>query len=128
MLDAPCGASPFALGGVARRFRAAALEDAGQRWARQVPGTAEPMLPGAVVDWACTHRLRQVAVPHGRVGSMHAVLDALGPALEARGIALVPWQRRWDATAWPHATRGFFAFREHIGALTADCPAMNRSA
>lgn len=128
VLDIPRGASPFAIGSAASRFRAAALEDAGQRWTRLVPGAAEPLLPETVVDWARRHRLRQVVVSHGRVGSMRSPLDTLGSVLEAQGIAMVQWQRRWDAAAWPHATRGFFAFRERIGALTADCAAMSRSA
>jgi len=132
VLDAPriesFSASPFAAGDVAGRFRAAALDDAAQRWSARVPGAVERVLPGTVVEWARAHSLGQVVVSHGRVGSMRALLDALGPALDAHGIALVQWQRRWDATAWPHAARGFFAFRDHIGALTAHCAAMDRSA
>ncbi len=120
--------SPLAAGAVASQFRTAALEDAARRTAALSQGVVETASPASIVDWARAHSLRQVVAPHGRVGSTRPVFDLLGPALEAHGITLVQWQRKWDAMAWPHAARGFFAFRDHIGALTADCAAMNRSA
>ncbi len=46
--------------------------------------------------------------------------DALVPvrrALAARGIPFAQALRPWDARAWPHARRGFFAFKEHLPAL-----------
>jgi deoxyribodipyrimidine photo-lyase len=31
----------------------------------------------------------------------------------------VPLRRRWDDLAWPHATHGFFRFRQQIPELIA---------
>jgi len=33
------------------------------------------------------------------------------------GIALITLRRPWDALAWPHATHGFFRFRQQIPEL-----------
>jgi len=144
--DAGTG-SPWPAGEVALAFRAAALVDAGWRWsaatglAVDAGGALDPdsdtapagnrapaATVAAVVDWARARDLRQVVAPHACVGPARPLLDALGPALAAHGIVLVQWQRRWDAAAWPHASRGFFHFRDRIGQLTADCGAMNLSA
>ena len=45
------------------------------------------------------------------------VLDRLEPALAAQGIRLARVLRPWDARLWPHATHGFFRFREAVGAV-----------
>jgi deoxyribodipyrimidine photo-lyase len=117
------GRSPLPVGVPARRFADGALADARSRAARAfgceavaVDGSAE-----ALVDWACSRGLRQLATARACVGPVRSQLDSLGPALAARGVALVELQRRWDRAAWPHATRGYFAFRERIGELTRDC-------
>jgi len=128
VLDATDPGASLPAGAVAAAFRAAALDDAARRQSAWAQGEVERLDATTVVDWARTHALRQVVAPHGRVGSTASLLGVLGTALEAHGISLVQWQRQWDAAAWPHAARGFFAFRDHIGALTADCVAMNRSA
>ena len=41
-------------------------------------------------------------------------------ALAEEGVALVTVRRRWDSTAWPSASRGFFPFRKRIPALVRD--------
>ncbi|MCE2947821.1 MAG: FAD-binding domain-containing protein [bacterium] len=128
VLDASEVASPLPAGAVAAGFRAAALEDAALRQSALTQDAVARVDAASVVDWARARSLRQVVVSHGRVGTTRALLGSIGPALDAHGIALVQWQRRWDAVAWPHAARGFFAFRDHIGALVGEGEAMNRSA
>jgi deoxyribodipyrimidine photo-lyase len=45
------------------------------------------------------------------------MLRALEATLKADSIRLVRLQRRFDSAAWPHATAGFFKFKEKIPAL-----------
>jgi hypothetical protein len=59
-------------------------------------------------------------MPYAPVGWTGQALAALGPALAARGIGLHVLRRAWDSLCWPHATRGFFAFRENIPRLVRD--------
>lgn len=68
----------------------------------------------AIADWCRRHALRDLVVPETPVGPMRTILDAAEPALAARGIRLFRLRRAWDATAWPHATKGFFPFRGRI--------------
>jgi deoxyribodipyrimidine photo-lyase len=60
-----------------------------------------------------------VATPWAPVGWTAAALDAVGESLAARGIRLHRLRRDWDEASWPHATRGFFAFRPHIPEIIA---------
>lgn len=105
-----------------RAFARAALEDALTR-----AGNASGLSPmKTIVDvlddregWIDSLRplgVTQLVTAEAPVGPVRAQLDALTPALAARGIALRRVRRDWDAAFWPLATRGFFPFRESIGA------------
>ena len=68
----------------------------------------------AIVGWARELGLQQIVTAYAPVGPAAGVLRVLSNALASHGIALVPVLRRWDELSWPHATRGFFQFREKI--------------
>jgi hypothetical protein len=112
--------SPFGASAAVASFTTAALEDAA---ARAVDASGRPAalladtLPSTVLRWAESEGLDTVVVPYAPVGPVHERLAALRPALAAEGVALVTLRRRWDGVAWPHASRGFFPFRERIPAL-----------
>jgi len=55
--------------------------------------------------------------PFAPVGPVCDALGALREPLHARGVRLVQLGRRYDAVAWPYATRGFFALRGRIPAI-----------
>ena len=65
--------------------------------------------------------LGALQVVTGRVGVGRGTDSLIGlrGALRRQGIALAEHVRAWDRNAWPHATRGFFALREHIPLLLA---------
>ena len=112
--------SPFETSDAVNAFTAAAIADAASR-ALDSSGRAAVLLAdaslSAVVEWARSERLDTIVVPHAPVGPVHERLGALRSALSAEGVGLVTVRRRWDSTAWPHASRGFFPFREKIPAL-----------
>ncbi|MDP5360533.1 MAG: DNA photolyase, partial [Paracoccaceae bacterium] len=58
--------------------------------------------------WMAEHALDQVVTAYLPVGP---TADALGK------VPLVRVIRPYDAAAWPHATHGFFRFKEKIPAL-----------
>jgi len=109
------GVSPvvaaFTAGAVADA--AARTPDASGRPARILADAA----PATVLSWARAEGLDTVVVPFAPVGPVAERLVELRPVLAAEGIALITVRRRWDGTAWPHASRGFFPFRERIPAL-----------
>ena len=57
---------------------------------------------------------RQVVTAWAPVGPVATALDAMAPALAAHGLPLARVRRAWDEAFWPHATRGFFPFKERI--------------
>jgi deoxyribodipyrimidine photo-lyase len=115
--------SPAGVSDAVAAFTAGALADAAER-TRDASGRAARVLGdadrGSVVSWARSEGLDTVVVPYAPVGPVHERLGRLRPVLEAEGIALVTVRRRWDGVAWPHASRGFFPFREKIPGLVRE--------
>lgn len=70
-----------------------------------------------VFDLTQGQGLHQVLTGYATVGP---VADALAQATLPQGVALVEHQRRWDARAWPHCTKGYFALSKQIPTLLAD--------
>ena len=58
--------------------------------------------------------LRQIVTAYTPVGPTAEALGDLRTALAEHDIAVRPVMRDFDQSAWQHATRGFFQFREKI--------------
>lgn len=112
------GRSPRPVAPGVAAFTAAAVADARGRWSDRL-GEAGPTArtPEAIADWAQALGLEQVVTAHAPVGPAASALARLDRVLAGRGIALVRVLRPFDARAWPHATHGFFRFREAIPGL-----------
>ncbi|CAQ02475.1 DNA photolyase [Clavibacter sepedonicus] len=115
--------SPLAVSDAVRDFTTAALADAASR-THDSSGRPARVLADAgcetVIDWVRSDRLDTVIVPYAPVGPVQERHDRLRRALADEGVAMVTVRRRWDGTAWPMASRGFFPFRERIPALVRD--------
>ncbi|MCY7412811.1 MAG: DNA photolyase [Salinibacterium sp.] len=101
-------------------FTAGALTDGRDRaGAHYAIGTTalDGLTASAVLPWLRAHSLTALVTPHAPVGPVRDRLDRLAIDLAAEGVTLARVLRPWDARAWPHATRGFFSFREQIPAL-----------
>lgn len=61
--------------------------------------------------------VRQVLTAYAPVGPVADDLAQMGSELKAAGITLCPVRRNWDEDFWPHATKGFFPFKEQIPAI-----------
>jgi deoxyribodipyrimidine photo-lyase len=70
-----------------------------------------------IVAWADQERLETVVTAYAPVGPTADRLRALSDALRGRGIGFARIVRRWDASCWPHATKGYFPFKENIPAI-----------
>ena len=66
----------------------------------------------ALVAWAHQAEAAQIVTPFAPTGPISDLLDALDMRLAAENIRLVRAMRGYDARLWPHATHGFFRFRE----------------
>ena len=61
--------------------------------------------------------VRCIVTPYAPVGPVADQLARLTPVLVQQGVNLVQVRRDWDSAFWPHAKKGFFAFKERIPAL-----------
>jgi deoxyribodipyrimidine photo-lyase len=105
--------------GPVARFARGAGDDALDRAARVFSVPAEPIAPTRIREWARSIGVSEVAAAFAPVGRAAAALGQAGVALEREGIRLVQLRRDFDQQAWPHATAGFFRFREQIPRLVA---------
>lgn len=64
-------------------------------------------------------KTRQILTAYAPVGPAADALKAITPKLSDAGISLLQIQRSWDTRFWPHAKKGFFPFKEQIGAELA---------
>jgi deoxyribodipyrimidine photo-lyase len=96
------------------------MSDVTQRWADRL-GPVTPALtdPDAAIAWARSTGARQIVTPYAPVGPNAAALKTIETALAPDGIRLVRLQRPFDSSAWPHATAGFFKFKDKIPTLVA---------
>jgi hypothetical protein len=101
-------------------FVAAALADGRERAGTHYGAEAsalDGLAASAILPWMHAHDVTQLVTPYAPVGPVRDRLDTLERDLTTEGITLTRVLRPWDAHAWPHATRGFFPFRERIPAL-----------
>ncbi len=107
----------------AQAFTAAGAADSAQRAsaAFDCPGAVQAAFDGpALIAAARTAQVSTIVTACAPVGPVADALAALAEVLAAEGIALYQRRRAWDEAFWPHATKGFFPFRERIPALLAE--------
>ncbi|WP_019954028.1 FAD-binding domain-containing protein [Yoonia vestfoldensis] len=99
--------SPLQVAPIVTDFVAGAMRDCNDRFAGQL-GRVSFISADAVDDWRKAEGLEQVVMAYPPVG----------PAADAlRQIDAVRMLRTYDLDAWPHATHGFFRFKDAIPKL-----------
>ncbi len=91
-----------------------AMNDTASRW-RNALGEIEWV--NDLSDWARSHNLEQIVTAETPVGVEAQALDSLEGQ---SGLKVVKIRRPYDRAAWPHATHGFFRFKEKIPALIGE--------
>jgi deoxyribodipyrimidine photo-lyase len=103
-----------------RRFVGAAAADTAARAAAHFGCPAsmiERLDAEAMLTAANAAGVRAIVTPYAPVGPMADQLARLVPLLARHGVTLTQIRRDWDSTFWPHARKGFFAFKERIPSL-----------
>jgi len=104
----------------ARRFVAPASTDTAARVGehfRCSVNLSDTLDPHRLIAAAQAAGLRQIVTAYAPVGPVADMLAQLGPQLASEGITLSSVRCDWDARFWPHATKGFFPFKERIPRL-----------
>jgi deoxyribodipyrimidine photo-lyase len=116
------GRSPLPVASLVAGFTERAVADGLSRASAHfdAPATVlDALTVSAVRDWTRAGGISSIVTPYAPVGPVRERLDVLVPELAASGISLVRLARNWDREAWPHASKGFFPFRERIPKLLA---------
>jgi deoxyribodipyrimidine photo-lyase len=103
-----------------RAFVAGAVADAVARLAMHFDCPTQSLAvldADALIAAAADAGARQIVIPYAPVGPDADALAALLPRFDAAGLRVVPVRRSWDSVFWPHATKGFFAFKSQITRL-----------
>ncbi|MBU9699515.1 DNA photolyase [Rhodobacteraceae bacterium HSP-20] len=106
--------SPLAIGTQVADFVTAALDDTARRLGQPDAPRFTDATPDALADHLAAQGIRQLVTPYAPIGPTAAALQRLAPLLQDRDIRLTRLLRDHDAQAWPHATHGFFRFREGV--------------
>ena len=104
----------------ARRFVAAAAAETAERTAAHYGRPAhviERLDAEALIAAAKAAGVRRIVTPYAPVGPVSDQLARLAPLLAREAVTLAQVRRDWDSAFWPHAKKGFFAFKERIPAL-----------
>ncbi|WP_425093223.1 FAD-binding domain-containing protein [Tropicimonas sp. S265A] len=115
-LGATANRSPLHVSQTVTAFVDGAIADTADRYADRLGGDL-PVLRTAqgVVDWANAQALSQIVMPYTPTGPAADVIAEVRQA--APELAIIPVLREWDLQAWPHATAGFFKFKDKIPQL-----------
>ena len=106
------GRSPLGVADHVHRFTAGAITDTLARlnaWDAPVFSNEAAVLAFAEQEGAA-----QIVTPYAPVGPVATRLTTLARQSSERGIPLARVLRNHDRQAWPHATHGFFRFREVV--------------
>ena len=101
----------------ARQFVSAAVTDAAARLASRFNCGVEitnSLDPEKLIAAAQAAGTRQILTADTPIGPVAEALSHHEPVLSREGISLVRVRRPWDNAFWPHAKRGFFAFKEQM--------------
>lgn len=108
------GRSPLAVAEPVHRFTAGAIADTLARLdAVDAPKFGRTDL-SALVDQAERAGARQIVTAHAPTGPVSDALSKLARLAHMRGMRVRQILRDHDRRAWPHATHGFFRFREAV--------------
>ena len=104
----------------ARGFAGAAAAETAARAAAHYDRPAsliERLDAEALIAAARAAGVQRIVTPYAPVGEVADRLARLAPALAREVVTLAQVRREWDSAFWPHAKKGFFAFKERIPAL-----------
>ena len=112
--------SPWPFGDKARAFVSSASDDAVEQLQGRLKIEAK-CVPEfdveAIVEQARQISVETVVTAEAPVGPLADGLKRLEQELNQAGLVLHRVRNDWDARAWPHATRGFFPFKQNIPKL-----------
>ena len=113
VLRAETGLSPLLQAPHIGAFHDAAIEDALTRLNVPAP-TVTTHVANDIAAWVKSEGLEQLVTAYAPVGPTARLLDQIE---QAASVPVIRVRRDYDSAAWPHATHGFFRFKDKIPSL-----------
>jgi deoxyribodipyrimidine photo-lyase len=122
VLTAHAGRSPLDVSEAVDAFTRGAADDTVARLAERFGEPERASGAGrveAVCDWVARHDLQQIALPYAPTGPAADTVRAVADRFAEKDVRIVRCLRDFDAQCWPHATAGFFKFKDKIPRFVA---------
>ncbi len=116
-LRAEAALTPLQMAPHISAFHDAVQAETVQRYADTLAPDLTATTAQEVTQWAKSHDLEQLVTPYAPVGP---VADLLTVIERDSDLPVIRLRRDYDSAAWPHATHGFFRFKEKIPKLVAN--------
>jgi deoxyribodipyrimidine photo-lyase len=120
-LSCPNSRSPQGVSSNVEAFIVGAMQEsmsrAAEHFQAELPAPIDPSDSSALVATIAATGVTTVLHAYAPTGAVRQRLADLESQLQPLGIRLTPVLRDWDRLCWPHARRGFFAFRQKIPSL-----------
>ncbi|MCF6443729.1 FAD-binding domain-containing protein [Nereida sp. MMG025] len=116
-LNASAHRSPLHVAPSVHSFTQDLISDGAARYSERIGTQAGFIDAEQLAQWANEQGLDQVVTSYVPVGPARDALKPAQRALSDKGITLTQLRRPYDTAAWPHATHGFFRFKDKIPSL-----------
>ena len=89
------------------------IEDVSVRYKDKIGTVKIVSTADQIENWYRDNKIEQIVVAYAATGPNQAFIRDLNK----RGLNVLQISKNYDQIAWPHATHGFFRFKEKIPAL-----------
>ena len=108
--------SPWECAKSVYKFVNSLIEDASKRYKDKIGTVKIVKKPEEIIAWSEENNLDQIVTAYAATGPNATMIANLNKL----GLNIVQISKHYDQKAWPHATHGFFRFKEKIPALVKE--------
>lgn len=105
--------SPWSCAKSVHTFVNSLIEDVSKRYKDKIGSVKFTLNQNEIISWYHENKIEQIVVAYAATGPNASLIKTL---IE-QGLNVVQITKVYDQSAWPHATHGFFRFKEKIPAL-----------
>ena len=108
--------SPWECAKSVYKFVNSLIEDASKRYKDKIGTVKIVKKPEEIIAWSEENNLDQIVTAYAATGPNATMITNLNKL----GLNIIQISKKYDQKAWPHATHGFFRFKEKIPALVKE--------
>ena len=108
--------SPWECAKPVYQFVNSLIEDASKRYKDKIGPVKIVKKPEEIIAWSEENNLDQIVTAYAATGPNATMITNLNKL----GLNIIQISKKYDQKAWPHATHGFFRFKQKIPALVKE--------